>query len=274
MNHRVTNGHGLLYPITAGIAPSSMAFTDELYSSKEKDEAKRKTKEQGIVPSSIASTNEFFTSKEKDEPKKKTKEQPKDKPKRPLSSYNLFFQNERKEILRATPEREGVKPRRSHGKIGFADLARNIAANWKSIDPESRSHFNKLAAKDKERYKSEMDEWKKKQELKKQIAQMNYPAPSADFEPIPIVSPDLQGGRSMMPFSASDILGKGVGVNPLYTAGSQVKAPSPIPIASLASQSSQWAHTFSSAYQPPPISDLASDLDDDCKRLLQTIFHR
>jgi hypothetical protein len=246
MNHRVTNGHSLVFPITAGIVPSYIASTDEIFSSKEKDEAK-----------------------------KKPKEQPKDKPKRPLSAYNLFFQNERKEILRAAPERAGAKPRRSHGKIGFADLARNIAANWKSIDPESRSQLDKLAAKDKERYKKEMDEWKKKQEVKKkQIAQIYYPAPSADFEPIPIVSPDLQGRRSMMPFSVSDILGKGVGVDPLYTAGTQVRAPSPIPIASLASQSPQWAHTFSSAYQPPPLSDLASDLDDDCKQLLKTIFQR
>jgi hypothetical protein len=220
----------------------------------------------GIVPSSIAFTDKVLSNKEMDERKRK--------PKRPLSSYNLFFQNERKEILRATPERAGVKPRRSHGKIGFADLARNIAANWKSIDPESRAHFDKLAAKDKERYKREMDEWKKKEELKRQMDQMKYPVPSADFEPTPIVSPDLQGRRSMMPLSVADILGMGVGVNPLYTERRQVRVPSPIPIASLTSQSSQWAHTFSSAYQPPPLSDLASDLDDDCKQLLKTIFHR
>jgi hypothetical protein len=250
MNQRLTNGHSLSTELP-------MEFT--------KITAK-------LVPTPVAFTDEVLSHKEKDETKKKTKEQPKDKPKRPLSAYNLFFQNERKVILQATPERAEGKPRRSHGKIGFADLARNIAANWKSIDPESRSNFDKLAAKDKERYKIEMDEWKKKQEFKKQMAQMNRNVPSADFEPIPIVSPDLQVRRTM-PFSASDMI-LGMGVNPLYTVGRQVRAPSPIPIASLASQSSRWAHQFSSAYQPPPLSDLASDLDDDCKQLLKTIFRR
>jgi hypothetical protein len=220
-----------------------------------------------IVPSYIAFTDKSLSSKEMDEKERK--------PKRPLSSYNLFFQNERKEILKATPERDGVKPRRSHGKIGFADLARNIAANWKSIDPDSRARFDKLAAKDKERYKTEMDEWKKQQELQKQMDKMNYPVPGADFDPIPLVSPDLQGKRSMMPLSVVDILGMGLGVvNTMYTERGQVRPPSPIPIASLSSQSSQWAHTFSSAYQAPPLSDLESDLDDDCKQLLKTIFHR
>jgi hypothetical protein len=223
---------------TAGIAPPTMAFTDEVLSNKEKNETKKKPKV----------------------------EQPKDKPKRPLSAYNLFFQHERGEILRATPERAEGKPRRSHGKIGFADLARNIAANWKSIDPESRSHFDKLAAKDKERYKTEMDVWKKKQELKKQ-------AMAADFEPIALVSPDLcQQDKKVPPFSVSDMLGMGAHP-PLYTVGGQeVIAPEPIPIASLDNQSSQWAHKFSSVYKAPPLSDLASDLDDDCKQLLTNMF--
>jgi hypothetical protein len=46
MNYRVTNGHSLDFPIAAGIAPSSIASTDEIFSSKEKDEAKKKSKEQ------------------------------------------------------------------------------------------------------------------------------------------------------------------------------------------------------------------------------------
>lgn len=90
-----------------------------------------------------------------------------DKPKRPLSAYNIFFRAERANILKATPSKyEGDKPRRSHGKIGFASLARNVAAKWNNIDPETRKHFDQLAAEDKARYKREMETWKASKTLK------------------------------------------------------------------------------------------------------------
>jgi hypothetical protein len=50
------------------------------------------------------------------------------------------------------------------------------------------------------------------------MAQMKYPGPSADFEPINIVSLDLSlHSRKIMPFSVSDILE--MGAKPLYTTG-------------------------------------------------------
>lgn len=86
-----------------------------------------------------------------------------EKPKRPLSAYNIFFQEERVNILKATPTRNEGKPRRSHGKIGFADLARAIAAKWKSISPAEKKKFEDRARDDKSRYVREMDEWKERQ---------------------------------------------------------------------------------------------------------------
>ena len=103
------------------------------------------------------------TTKAKLNGKKGTKnnKEPSDKPRRPLSAYNLFFQHERAQILQATPSKyDDTKPRRSHGKIGFGALARNVAAKWNSIDPDTRKHFDDLAAADKHRYKREMETWK------------------------------------------------------------------------------------------------------------------
>jgi hypothetical protein len=82
------------------------------------------------------------------------------KPKRPLSAYNWFFHSERQNILNDTPIRKEGKPRRSHGKIGFADLARSIAVKWKSLSKEDRAIYDEKAAIDKGRYLREMEEWK------------------------------------------------------------------------------------------------------------------
>lgn len=87
------------------------------------------------------------------------------KPKRPLSAYNFFFHQERQLILNQMPTRVEGKPRRSHGKIGFADLARNIASKWKSLSDGERKPFDDKAAADKDRYIQEMNEWKKTQLL-------------------------------------------------------------------------------------------------------------
>lgn len=87
------------------------------------------------------------------------------KPKRPLSAYNWFFASERKKILEDAPIRKEGKPRRSHGKIGFADLARSIAAKWKGLTKEERAVYDEKAAVDKDRYVREMEEWKKIQSI-------------------------------------------------------------------------------------------------------------
>jgi HMG-box domain len=85
----------------------------------------------------------------------------KDKPKRPLSAYNIFFKFQRKRILAIMPVRDSGKPRRSHGKMGFADMARAVASQWKAISPQEKAAYAELAAVDKRRYKDELEVWKK-----------------------------------------------------------------------------------------------------------------
>jgi hypothetical protein len=56
------------------------------------------------------------------------------------------------------------KHRKTHGKIGFADLARSIADKWKKLGKHDKQLFEHHADKDKERYKIAMEEYSKKVE--------------------------------------------------------------------------------------------------------------
>ena len=84
------------------------------------------------------------------------------KPKRCLTAYNIFFQQERQRLLKSLPARAGVKSKKAHGKIGFAELGRAISRSWKSVTVEQKAYYRKLAAQDKKRYQREMEEWKAK----------------------------------------------------------------------------------------------------------------
>jgi hypothetical protein len=119
--------------------------------------------------------------------KKRTWKKPKDKPKRPLSAYNIFFQHEREKIITDAPEqelsldfiisvqkmaskrKEKRRHRKTHGKIGFADLARKIAEKWKKLDSESKSYFEARAEAEKARYKRELEVWNRKRHLAKEL---------------------------------------------------------------------------------------------------------
>jgi hypothetical protein len=109
---------------------------------------------------------------EKKKRRKKKWKKPKDKPNRPLSAYNLFFQSERALMLGAdapTAAEESLKKRvhcKTHGKIGFADLARAIGAKWKSLESEIKQPFLDKASKEKERYSLQLATWKEAQKEK------------------------------------------------------------------------------------------------------------
>eukprot|EP00549_Striatella_unipunctata_P005425 CAMPEP_0118701538 /NCGR_PEP_ID=MMETSP0800-20121206/17313_1 /TAXON_ID=210618 ORGANISM="Striatella unipunctata, Strain CCMP2910" /NCGR_SAMPLE_ID=MMETSP0800 /ASSEMBLY_ACC=CAM_ASM_000638 /LENGTH=270 /DNA_ID=CAMNT_0006602483 /DNA_START=54 /DNA_END=866 /DNA_ORIENTATION=+ len=106
--------------------------------------------------------------------KKKCWKKPKDKPKRPLSAYNLFFQEQRERIL----SNEGQEPipskdcqarrnhKKSHGKIGFAALARTVASKWKILEAPDRVKYEQQASVEKNRYKMELEKWNEKRRLK------------------------------------------------------------------------------------------------------------
>ncbi|KAL7580515.1 hypothetical protein ACA910_003643 [Epithemia clementina (nom. ined.)] len=83
-----------------------------------------------------------------------------EKPKRPLSAYNLYFQSARKTLLANRPVRPQGVPRRGHGKMGFAEMARTIADQWNVLDQHSKKEFEDQAKVEKLRYKKKVAEWK------------------------------------------------------------------------------------------------------------------
>lgn len=115
----------------------------------------------------MAATNtNTNTKKEVHKPKEKAPASPR----RPLSAYNIFFKVQRHLIINGKPNAIDIKDideiantptnsgdgkrihRRSHGKIGFADLAKEISRRWKTCDKNIKLHFAGLAKKDRVRY--------------------------------------------------------------------------------------------------------------------------
>mmetsp|Transcript_14626 Transcript_14626/g.22272 ORF Transcript_14626/g.22272 Transcript_14626/m.22272 type:complete len:250 (-) Transcript_14626:89-838(-) len=77
----------------------------------------------------------------------KTSNKPRGKPKRPLSAYNLFFQEQREVLLSQS------------GKLGFERLAKTIAKKWNSLKSPDKVKYEQQAKVEKSRYKVEVKKW-------------------------------------------------------------------------------------------------------------------
>jgi Ubiquitin-activating enzyme E1 four-helix bundle/HMG (high mobility group) box len=116
-------------------------------------------------------------------PVRKFWKKPIDMPKRPMSSYNIFYRMERERLIEGgrlhsyTSEDvnqfvaqqqikdECPKPkrkhRRTHGKISFTELARVIASNWRNMDEASKAPFIERAVIEKKAYTTAIAAWNK-----------------------------------------------------------------------------------------------------------------
>jgi hypothetical protein len=108
------------------------------------------------------------------EKSKKARKKAKDKPKRPLSAYNVFFKEERQRILKEIPDlqhkvgvaqmmKNGKKP---HGKIDFQSLAKVVGKRWQNLPPDELKSYKEKANIDMLRYKKEMEAYSVREEEK------------------------------------------------------------------------------------------------------------
>jgi hypothetical protein len=153
----------------------------------------REASEAGVFQS--GAMPDFSKTGKKARPKK-----PKNKPKRPLSAYNIFFKDERAKILSEIPDKKGEdgedddeddkkgkdgddkgkdgdddkggdgkkatgkkRKRVPHGKIGFESLAKIVGQRWKELPPDELEIFKKRAEEDMKRYRKEMEAYVQKQ---------------------------------------------------------------------------------------------------------------
>lgn len=98
------------------------------------------------------------------------------KPKRPLSAYNFFFQEERAKIIEEREHGGGKdspttspthkKQRYQRNGTGFEDLAKEISKRWKSIGKERLDECTGLADADTARYQRELADYNGLREAK------------------------------------------------------------------------------------------------------------
>lgn len=91
--------------------------------------------------------------------KRWTWKKPPGKPKRPLSAYNMFFADVRKELMEEQSKTTGGGDPKQH-KLGFTELALEVSKRWKAIPTDQKQEYEKKAKAAKEKYQEEILKWR------------------------------------------------------------------------------------------------------------------
>jgi len=99
--------------------------------------------------------------------KRKRKKDP-DAPKAPQTAYHAF-RAERTDAIKA-----------EDSSLSFGEVNKQVGAEWRALDDAAKEKYNKIAKKDKARYKQEMEEYNKKSDKGKKDADDNDDGASSE----------------------------------------------------------------------------------------------
>mmetsp|Transcript_10479 Transcript_10479/g.14858 ORF Transcript_10479/g.14858 Transcript_10479/m.14858 type:complete len:326 (-) Transcript_10479:348-1325(-) len=115
-------------------------------------------------------------------PRKERKwRKPKDKPKRPLSAYNLFFADEREKMVNAANNGTGSRTG------GFGGMAKTVAAKWNTLSDIERQPYEAAAKVEKDKYFSALEVWKLKKSREAMQQEQEQPVTSMSSSSVPTV---------------------------------------------------------------------------------------
>lgn len=92
-----------------------------------------------------------------------------ERPKRPLSAYNLFFRDEREKLMQVLPSQGSAAPRSRgnrninkapHHKISFANLGKTISARWKALHAAAKQPYEDQASAGRAEYHKKAAAWR------------------------------------------------------------------------------------------------------------------
>jgi len=134
-------------PCQASSAPAKLMTTASASSSKSKVR---------ILRAAAAATSISKT--------KQVKRPKNGRPKRALTAYNLFFKDQREQILadlrqQGDPDNARHESSTDRASIGFEEMGKRIAVKWKKLDSSMRRSYETRAKAEKQKYNAELADY-------------------------------------------------------------------------------------------------------------------
>ena len=139
-------------PSTTGIAPMDH-HTDSVVARRRDDDDHSEDSSPNSTSSVLHTTT--TTTTHRGPSHRSSRKKPSGAPKRPLSAYNLFFQQERLAIYA------------KETNITFESLGKRIGQRWQSLNVKDKRVYEQLAEKEAERYQQEKTAYRQQQQLRK-----------------------------------------------------------------------------------------------------------